>query len=359
MSALKILKIEESQEPQLIQAVKTVLTESQSHKADYIERLWSWNYKNLPTGQCDVIAAIEDNKILGYVHIVYVHAKVHQENCIAAILQDGGVLAEARGRGLWRKITLHAVEVIESSEVRLIYAYPNVKAIHTWRKYNKFQKVFDYQTYILPLDGPAIVKSKINIPILGTLAGVTLQSINNLRLSSKKDIELVSIEYNEIKPNTANLFNEYSAQYNIHVIRGKAFLDWRYFHKPIGEHFALTYKKNEEVLASAIIKIDKMLDVDSFIVMDFAYREGYQNKMGVLMRYLKEKQNQITDKKIGLIFAAFWNKQFLSKKTYGFIKVPDKLNPRIMPFLTKNIGGVKELFDADQWHTTLGEWDVL
>ena len=153
-------------------------------KAEYIDKIWAWNYQNLPSGKCDVIAAVEDDKILGYVHIVYVQAKANDKECMAAIIQDGGVISQARGRGLWRKITNHAVEVIEDSEAELIYAFPNVKAIHTWKKYNRFEKVFDYKAFILPLDTTAIVKSKMNIPIISTIVGSIAQTINNLRLSS-------------------------------------------------------------------------------------------------------------------------------------------------------------------------------
>lgn len=358
-SALRISKINDSQIDQLIELTKSVLKESGSHKADYIEKVWYWNYKDLPSKKSDAVVGLSGGEMLGYVHIVYLKAHINGLECLAAIMQDGGVSKRARGKGLWKKITQFTENEIVENGTTIIYAFPNVKAIHTWKKYNQFEEMFVYRTYILPIDGSALIKSKINVPILSYIAGKLFEKSNNLFLSPKKSDHHFTIIKDEIDFDSASLYLKYSKRFSISILRTKEFINWRYFNKPIGEHFAVNYINNKEILASAIFKIDHVLGVNTLLMMDFAYEENQEDKIGYILRFIKDNYKRVTEEKISLIFTAFYNEDFLQNKKYGFIRIPDKLNPRVMPFLSKNIRAIDGFMDPNKWHTTLGEWDVF
>ena len=82
--------------------------------------------------------------------------------------------------------------------------------------------------------------------------------------------------------------------------------------------------------------------------------------MAKLIHYVKHKSTEIFHQQAAIIFTAFCCRDFLKKKKYGFIKIPQKFNPRNLNMLVKNISSNNSLImNSENWFATLGDWDVF
>jgi len=135
-------------------------------------------------------------------------------------------------------------------------------------------------------------------------------------------------------------------------------MEWRFFGKPGQKHFVFTLEKNDCICASAIIKIDEMLKVRSAILLDFAFTE--EKYLIQLLHHIRKNHVQFFGEKIAMLFTAFNCNRFLKNKKYGFIKIPEKINPRPLHMLILPANENSEIiYKKENWLTTLADWDVL
>jgi hypothetical protein len=342
---------------ELLHAIKQILTEGDSHNAAVFDKkYWDWQYKNLPTKRSGVYTCTFENKIAGYYHAPFYEGQIKGKQKLFAMVQDVAVNGALRGKGVFRKLADYATSQLVSSGANLIYTFPNDKSIHTFLKYNGYKKVCSYDTYILPVKSSQIIKSKIPLAGIEKLIGSVgdIFFTRNYKLSTEEKIS-VSSEFND---ETASYFNRFAASFPVSRIRNKEYLNWRYINKPGAKHFVIVLSSQNKIIAAAVFKLDKIFGVDAAILLDFAFEE--EKDLAKLIHYVRENAAKIFSAQPGLIFTAFCCNRFLKNNKYGFIKVPQRFNPRAVNLLVKNISEEESLVsNPENWFATLGDWDVF
>ncbi|MEJ7861498.1 MAG: GNAT family N-acetyltransferase [Pyrinomonadaceae bacterium] len=343
---------------ELLQRIEEILVEGDSHNAaSFSEKKWTWQYKNLLTGDARIYVCVCDGKIVGYYHVPVYEGVVNNEKKNFAMVQDVAVSATMRGRSVFRKLAEFATNDLVNSDINLIYTFPNQKSIHTFLKYNGYKQIYTYDSYILPVATSAIIKSKLSLfgfekPV-GWLADKYFD-LRNCKMAKGSEVKKIDQFDEEI----AGLFHRFNSNFLCHLNRTKNYLQWRFFNKPIGKHFLITLQNDSKTLAAAVFKLDEILGTNTAIVLDFAF-EG-ELHLAQLLHFVRKNSMSLFDEKISMIFTACCCDKFLQNKTYGLIKIPQRFNPRPLNLLVRNITeDEREVLKAQNWLALLSDWDVL
>ncbi len=342
---------------ELLSGIKQILTEGDSHNAAGFSReYWDWQYKNLPTKRSGVYTVDFENKLSGYYHAPFYEGQINGQQKLFAMVQDVAIDGGLRGKGVFRKLADYATSQLVASGANLIYTFPNDKSIHTFLKYNGYKKVCSYDTYLLPVKSSQIIKSKISLAgiekLIGSVSDIFFS--RNYKLKSKESVDLL----NGFNDETASFFNRFATSFPISRNRSREYLDWRYIKKPGAKRVVLVLRDASKISAAAVFKWDEIFGVDAAILLDFAFEN--EQDLAKLIHHLRANAKKIFNEQPGLIFTAFCCNRFLKNKKYGFVKVPERLNPRAVNLLVKNISEEESaVTNVANWFATLGDWDVF
>lgn len=360
-SALRFSRIESEQQPQLLQEIGHILTEVGAHNVEiYNQAYWDWQYQQLPTGKSYVYAAWDAEKIIGYYHVPVYRCMIGGEEKLIGNIQDVAVNPNYRGVGLFRKLAEFANEDLDTTEVDLIYTFPNDKSIKTFLKYNNFSVVSAVPTYLRPVNTSKIIRSKIHLFGLEKIPGFVVDGFINL-LSKNIKLPNAKIErITEITDEVEAVFTEYSKSYRNHLVRDKAWLDWRYLRSVRGKHHILGVREAGHLTAILVVKEDEMLGNPALLIMDFAFLNGKTNSLLYLIDQVR-KEPQLTGFEFNLLFISAITPTLPTLSKIGFYPIPAKVNPRVLSLLCRTSSDLEEkpLLQQSNWLLTLGDWDVF
>ncbi|MCB9190347.1 MAG: GNAT family N-acetyltransferase [Flavobacteriales bacterium] len=360
-TALRFSRIEPEQQAQLLEEIRNILTEVGAHNVEiYNQTYWDWQYKQLPTGKSYVYAAWDNDKIIGYYHVPVYRCVINGEEKLIGNIQDVAVNPNYRGVGLFRKLAEFANEDLDKTDVNLIYTFPNDKSIRTFLKYNNFSIVSAVPTYIRPVNASGIIRSKINLfgweKLFGFFADGFINLFSkNVKLPNPK-IERIS----EITEEVEAAFAEYSKGFRNHLLRDKAWLDWRYLKSIRGKHHILGVREEGQLTAVIVLKEDEMLGNPSLLIMDFTFRNGKENSLSFLIDQIR-KNPELIGSEFNLIFISAIAPILPDLKQIGFYRIPASSNPRVLNLLARTSSSLDEkpLLQEQNWLLTLGDWDVF
>ena len=360
MSAYRYSLLEAGQEPLLMEAMRAILVETGGHNAERYDRTyWEWQYRHLPSAKAQVYLAWHGERIVGYYHIPIYDCVINGQAMRIGNIQDVAMLAEHRGQGTFRQLAEFANASADASpDIDLIYTFPNVRSIHTFLKYNAFQRLITYPTYLMPLDAAAIAGRRV--PVLGHMAGAVGGGLLSLFRRRPKLSGTVAVQ---TEPDTqiATVFKEFSEQYTCNLHRDLDWLKWRYTRSPRGKHWFISSIENCEVKATVVVKVDQMFGSTALIIMDMAHQSGNENELKALLSVLCSQHKEMIGYPCYLAFYAGQSRFNAELMSLGFIKVPARFNPRPLNLLIRGTGGAAATSFADPraWTVSLGDWYVL
>lgn len=360
-TALRFSRIEPEQQPLLLQEIRNILNEVGAHNVEiYDQHYWDWQYKDLPSGKSYVYAAWDAERIIGYYHVPIYRCLVSGEEKLIGNIQDVAVNPTYRGVGLFRQLAEFANLDLNASDVDLIYTFPNEKSIHTFLKYNDFKLVGAVPAFVRPVRSSGIIRSKANLFGLEKLVGWIGDSLINLFSKNIKLKDATVEPINMITDEVEAVFTAYSRRFKNHLIRDRAYLNWRYLDSARGKHYILALREEGKITAVVVLKKDEMLGNPSLLIMDFAHLEEKDNSLLYLINELSCKAGLIASE-FNLIFVSGFAAILPSFKQIGFIKIPEKVNPRVLNLLTRTSSAMDgtSILSSENWLLTLGDWDVF
>jgi hypothetical protein len=344
----------------MIDAVKSVLAEVESHKAYAFDRnFWLWQYRYLPSGQAKVYAILVHGEIKGYYHIPIYDAMAAGQKQLLAMVQEVAVSPYLRGQGMFRKLAEFATSDLLRSGIEAVYTFPNAKSIHTFLKYNGYQCIGSLNTYLLPLSSGRILRSKMNLRGLEKLVGFVFDYLLQL-FRVKKDPQVTFKRLRHVDHRMIDVFATYQKQHRISLLRDASFLKWRFEQRPKSEHFYMLALRNKRPVAAAIFKADSIFDNPALLLMDFAFQRGRRKDLLQLIQQIKENHVRVFGRHFNLIMTSGCS-DFLSQLTrIGFMRIPASINPRSLNLLVRNLSpNAQDVFHLRNWHITLSDWDVM
>jgi GNAT superfamily N-acetyltransferase len=325
----------------LIPAVDFILRQEHSHKAAVFNTaFWHWQYGLRPSFV--YVLRDETGEIGGYYHVPTYEMEVEGKIRTAGVIQDVAVMPTARGKGEFRKLAEFAHADLPQRGIDFIYTYPNEKSIHTFLKYNGYRNVLTYDAWLLALRPKQILDLKIKVPVLGAVAAAAVNAYTRLRTVK---VRADAMPIHRFDDEHARLFASKPAP--VRRLRSAAYLNWRYFDRPAGEHRAY-WLKCEEKKALVVYKKDVLFERPALIVMDFA---GDAKTLAALIRQTAHDAD--------LVFVAGRSPLLGALATAGFVKIPQRFNPRPLHHLVLDFGGHPIVYDAAAWELSLGDWDVF
>jgi len=358
LSALTFCRINDGEfNDELLNCIKEILAESDSHNAGIFNAtLWKWQYEKLPSGLQKIYICLDNGRIAGYYHVPVYEGLVKGVNKKFGVVQDVAVKKYLRGRSVFRQLSEFATSDLLSSGIDLLYTFPNEKSIHTFLKYNSYSLVQVYDSFLLPVKCAHLIKAKIRLAGIENLIGAFGDLFFRIKLTLKADEKITSS--NNFNDDVLSLFDKFSSRFSIYRQRSKEYLNWRYVEKPFVNHLVLSLSNGKGILAAAVFKTDTIFNVNALVLLDFAYEN--EAHLAKLIHYVKKNNKEIFKQQAAIIFTSFCCHDFLKNKKYGFIKIPQRFNPRNLKMLVKNIS-VEELTvnNPKKWFATLGDWDVF
>lgn len=356
-SALTFSTISNADVDELIKLQKKILTEGESHIAEQFGKpYWEWQYRQLPAHYSEVFICKSKEEIAGYYHAPVYEMQFNGEKKFFAVVQDVAVSDKLRGQGVFRKLAEFATEGLIHSGIDAVYTYPNDKSIKTFLKYNGYQKIYTYDSFLLPLDFRKLIRAKIDFPLLGNITGSILNLFFMKRFKASAH-ERFSVLKNADE-SIARLFQKFAGSFPVSRKRDLNYLKWRYEQRPDSNYFYLTYSEQNQLKAVAVFKKDIMLNAEALLLMDFTFTE--EKHLHRLLKYAAVSAVSISDGRPAFIFMAYCCHRIRQITKAGFFKVPERLNPRPVHLLVKNISSEEQLLlQPENWLATLGDWDVF
>lgn len=342
----------------LVRRIGEILRETNAHGADQFSmEFWQWKYATAADQRPIVYGAWDGDELVGYMHVVLYRAVAFGRPAVIATIQDVAVSETQRGKGIFRQISEYLHADLPNQGAQLMYIYPNQRAIHTYLKYNGYTYLGAYDTYLLPLRPTSVIRSRFKLPLLDSLGGGVVQAYTRLfRVRPSGTIRILDAPTEEM---AALFVGYYNSLQGIHMVRDKALLSWRYGAKPGVVHRYICVEQDGKLVAATIWRLDTLLENTAALLMDAA---GPTEAILTAIQYVKQQPAEALGETVNLLFASAWEMPWLPKLTrVGFVKVPERLNPRPLKLLTRNysLPEAEQVTQPASWRVTLTDWDVF
>ena len=293
---------------------------------------WIWQYKLLPSAKSYCYLAKYKKKIIGYYHIPVFKFRINKENYLIGNAQDVGVINNFRRKGIFKELSNFALKDI-SNKIDLIYTFPNKYSIQNFIK-NKFSLIKTLSIFFKP-----------NLFFLSKKT--PLEKKDKILVLSKLNNELL------------NLFKKFSLNHQLHLIRDKRFLNWRYLNTPKGKIKIALLKSKGEIKSAIFYRYKVVFGLRFIIILDYAFKEN-SKYFSLLVNNLNKFLNLKDEKKnLGFIISGLSND---INKTFSndFYKLPLFLTPRKILLLSKVFNNkINKDLKNKSWLVTLGDWDIF
>lgn len=358
MSALQFCNADENLRGALHQRMKEILTETGSHNAHRFSATdWNWQYAQLPSGEAQACLVMSEGIIGGYYHIPYYKGRVDGKPATFAMIQDVAVSPFMRGQGVFRQLAEYANAQIDQ-RADVVYTFPNHRSIHTFLKYNQFTQLATLDAFLLPLKSARVIQARKKLLGLEYLAGGLMNAAVRIR-KVRLPRETVVVKLDAATPELTALYARHAEHWQTGIDRSAAYLQWRFFDKPGSQYTCLAVKEGSQLRAAAFFKADTLMGSEALLLMDWAFAPGCETHWLGLIQAVKQSPTTWFEREPALLFTAGMSPGMHQLRRVGFFKVPERLTPRPLHLLVRDVKTGGQLMARQQWHVTLADWDVL
>ena len=356
----RVREAEPADYPGLRACMTTVFQETASQKSGVFDhRLWEWQYLRTEYPSLIVIAESE-GRVVGYYHALTLAMSRQGRVVSGGLIQDVGTLAEYRGQGVFREVGGYALERFAQRGIDFAYGFPNERSRPSFERNHKYAVVTSVPIYVTPLDPVQVVGARIGFPALGRALGRVVMPITRYwrerqaRLLPSESVESTA----SVSPEMAAICQRISSERGIHLVRSARFLTWRFLEKPDGGYRCWVLRRGGELTAFVVTRVVPLFDLPSVVFLEFGCSPGQESALQRLVA-LRLAAEQREGALLGITMGL--HPFFGRLARLGFLRVPERFNPRPFNLIAKNPAGTEgsDLTDPSQWLLTLSDWDVL
>ncbi len=301
--------------PKILEVLKASLGETSSKKT---EAVWRYKHMDNPFGKSLVLVAVENDKIIGVRALMRWNWQLGNQIFSAYRAVDTATHPEHQGKGVFKKLTLRAIEIAKEQSDHFIFNTPNTQSLPGYLK----------------MGWEEVDKLKIRAKLASPLNWVgnkreRLCEINN----NSSDVQITKLisKYNDLKSGENKLFTLKSPEY----------LSWRYENNPLQEY---EVKAETDFYLAGYIKQHKFFK-ELRITEHIFYNESGKQKINEEVKEFSKKFGaQVvtsTELKAGLGFSG----------NYGPVLTLRDVN------LDSNLK--RELLQLNNWSYTLGDLELF
>jgi len=302
--------------------------------------------KNLP---CWV--NISDNKARGYLGAIPVELKAGSQNVSAAWAIDFITLPEYRGKGVGRSLVEEA-----NNHFDIFFSIGQTDMAASLFAKMGWKLLGHIPYYMKVWNAEPLLRKKIGNPFISRLLAIPI----NLLLKSYHFFEKTAISENlEIQKiatfgeEADRFWDEIKDDYDLIVPRSRAYLSWKYDRQPGMDYIKFLCLKKNGVRGYIVVRcIIGKYGIKEGLIADIITRPQDKNTIHALifsaLKYLKNKGCSSV--------RCYMNHKGIEKDLIdcGFLR----RRPRMRFLLHKNISGLDETYDLNNWFITAGDCDI-
>lgn len=315
---MEIRKATDADIPAIVDLLKESLGQSILPKTESI-----WRYKHLenPFGKSIVLLGIEEEKVIGVRAFMKWEWKRGDENFLSLRAVDTATHPEHQGKGVFKKLTLAAINVAKLEGYHLIFNTPNTQSLPGYLK----------------MGWVKVDKIKVNISPVNPFYW---------KFDSNKFL------YTKMLSSSQDQFSELIAGYNFQMtkedklftVKSLEYLNWRYMDNPLQSYEV--YQDNNCYIACYVKEHKRFneLRCSEFILKD---PNNYKSVMRIISQIAKKFGVQIIS-----------THELLNKSRYFDVKGP--YGP-ILTLKNLNLSNKEDLVlnELANWNYTLGDLELF
>ncbi len=312
---MEIRESESGDIPQIIEVLKASLGETSSKKTEEV-----WRYKHLenPFGKSLVLVAVENDCIIGVRAFMRWQWQLGDQVFSAFRAVDTATHPEHQGKGVFKELTLNAIEIAKAQGDDFIFNTPNSQSLPGYLKMG-WEEVDKLKIWIIPTN-----------PLNWLNVKQTGHYKNNNTSSDSQIVKLIS-KHNKLKAEENKCFTK----------KSPAYLSWRYENNPLQKY---EVKADEDFYLAGYIKEHKYLK--EFRITEHIYSNDFgERKINKGVKEISEKfgAHIITSKGLSSGLGFFGN--------FGPVLTMRNVN------LDSNLN--QELLQLKNWSYTLGDLELF
>jgi len=207
---MQIREATERDIPEILEVLKASLGETSSKKT---EEVWRYKHVDNPFGKSLVLVAVENDEIIGVRALMKWKWQLGDQVFSAFRAVDTATHPEHQGKGIFKKLTLKAIEIAKKRGDDFIFNTPNAQSLPGYLK----------------MGWGEVDKLKIRIIPANPLNWLDVKQTRHYKInnnSSNSQIAGLILKYNNLKAGENKLFTLKSPEY----------LAWRYENNPLQKY---------------------------------------------------------------------------------------------------------------------------
>ena len=360
---LKAIRVREAGPPDhaaVRQCMAEVFRETAGQKtASFGEPLWRWQYLENRTGSI-IVMAEDGETVCGYYHILLFPMRHDGQAATAAMVQDVGTRREYRRYGIFRQMGAFALDCLRARSVDFIYTFPNNLSLPSFVRNHAYTIVAKVPVYVLPLRSGPFLAGRFGLGVVGRAAGFLFDPAYRMLFARERRLEasetLHRIE--SFDEQSLPLTRDFANLTKVNLERTADYLNWRFFEKPTREYSVWGLHSKQQLRAYVVTRRASLFSTECVLLMDFGFRSGEEATFG---RLVSECVRAAKADGAALAVTMGLHPAFSVLGGLGFLRVPERFNPRTFNLLAKEVSPSSRpgLFDGSSWTITLADWDVF
>jgi GNAT superfamily N-acetyltransferase len=337
-------------------ATVQILRETGALKSTIFDRtLAEWQHPREGERSSFVVIAELGGELVGYYHVLLLPMRYLGRPARGAMVHDVATMAPHRGHGLFRRMGAFALERMRARGIDLVYTFPNARSLPSFIRDHGYTVAASVPVRVAALDPRAMLRRRVG-PIGAPLA-VPLRSASAL-LAREVRGGSVTIEHLDGLEQAASIARDFAGTERIAAERTAGFLRWRFLEKPTREYTVWGLRRERALRAYVVTREAEFFSSRCLLLMDLGCSGGEGRSLRSLVgaRLAAARGDGVE-----LAVMMGLHPSFAGLARIGFVRVPERVNPRAFPLVVRPIAPDigPELVDASRWFITLADWDVL
>ena len=256
---MQIREATEQDIPEILDVLKASLGETSSKKT---ETVWRYKHVDNPFGESLVLVAVENDKIIGVRALMRWQWKKGEKIYSALRAVDTATHPEHQGKGIFKKLTLKAIEISQENGDTFIFNTPNHQSLPGYLK----------------MDWKEVEKLKIRVELANPLNWFNNEISKSYIVNNgctKDQLFSLVLNYNALKAGENNLFTLKSPEY----------LLWRYENNPLQKY---EVKADQDFYLAGYIKEHKLFK-ELRITEHIFYEDSGLQKLNKALKEFSDK----------------------------------------------------------------------
>lgn len=301
---------------EIISVLKASLGESKLPKT---EEIWQFKHFDNPFGKSLILLAEEDDKIVGVRAFMRWQWQMGSKVFSAYRAVDTATHPNYQGKGIFKKLTLRALDIAKENGDHFIFNTPNSQSLPGYLKMD-WKKVNKLKIHLAPVNPINFIRSKKDHQYV----------IQKNRNESSFD-ELVS-NFNAFNASRPELFSVKSSEY----------LGWRYENNPLQEY---DVRSDDDFYLATYIKKHKKFNELRIVEQIYIDKKGLK-KLNEEIKLLTKNLN------VQVITS--------SKKLPNILQLSGNFGPILtLRNLNLDIAMNDDLLDLNNWNYRIGELELF